>query len=240
MDTIAPEFSTCHCYEIARRGCAVSDCLRDRFQAVATPCTLHVWADSSCSSPSSITRMSESKQGCGPGALPTWLASCEMSPAAPVVWMPSFKDKYRKASLSCKLSCSLSASLNILVTALYFSLRAAMALLSSDAAAASVSPATFLNWVHFCMVPLAMTLKSNKESCCSEVLCAHPLRKQKSLIVSWRQPWCTCSRKRWPHLSDISSIWIKTYDKPRIGVHRPIPGLCDWRVRSKWKNHMQQ
>lgn len=56
----------------------------------------------------------EPEQGCDPGALPTWLASCEMSPAIPMVWMSCFKGKYRKTSLSCKLSCSLSPSLNIL------------------------------------------------------------------------------------------------------------------------------
>lgn len=104
----------------------------------------------------------EPEQVCDPGALPTQLASCEMSPAIPMVWMSSFKGKYRKASLSCKLSCSLYPSLNILVTALYFFLHAPTALLSSDAAAVSVSPAIFLNWVHFCMVPLAMTLKSSE------------------------------------------------------------------------------
>lgn len=172
METIAPEFSTCHCYEVARGGCAVRDCLRNTFQAVATPCTLHVWADTWCSSPSSITAAARARLW---PRCTSHLISL-MSPALPMVWLSSFKGKYGKASLSCKLSCSLSPSLNILLTTLYFSLHAATALLSSNATV-SVSPAIFLNWFHFCMVPLAKTLKHNKESYASEMLCAHPLSK---------------------------------------------------------------
>lgn len=39
----------------------------------------------------------EPQQGCGVGALPTWLSSCEMSPAIPTVWMPSFQGTERPA-----------------------------------------------------------------------------------------------------------------------------------------------
>lgn len=40
--TIAPEFPTCPCYELARGGCVVSDCLEMDVQATATPCASHV------------------------------------------------------------------------------------------------------------------------------------------------------------------------------------------------------
>lgn len=151
METIGPGFSTCHCYEVAGGGCAASGCLRNRFQAMATPCTLHVWADTRGCSPSSITARARARLSsrCTPHLISLmWDVTCYPHGV-------KCQGKYRKASLSCKLSCSLSPSLNILVTALYFSLRAA---------ALSVSRAIFLNWVHFCMAALAMSLKSREVS----------------------------------------------------------------------------
>lgn len=201
METSAPEFSTCHCYEVARGGCAVI--ASETGSKLWPPPALYM-SELTPGAAAPHPSQPEPEQGCDPGALPSWLASCEMSPATPTVWMSSFKGKYGKASLSCKLSCSLSAPLNILVAALCFSLHAATALLSSDAAAASVSPAIVLSWVHFCM---QWPWKAARQTCCSEMLCAHPLRKQRN---PWRQPWCKCSRKRWPDFSNISSVWIQT------------------------------
>lgn len=103
METIAPEFPTCHCYEVAGGGCAVivSETGSKPWPPPAL-CMSELAPDAAALHPS----QPEPEQSCDPGALPTWLASCEMSPATPMVWMSSFKGKYGKASLSCKLSAA--------------------------------------------------------------------------------------------------------------------------------------
>lgn len=113
----------------------------------------------------------EPVQGCCLVALP---ASCEMLLTVPVVWI-SHLLKETTESPACPVNCSPAFLPPWMFSPLRcnFLLRAATALLFSDATAVSMSR-SLSYWVHFCMAPLAMALRSHIIMMLQNLLYAHP------------------------------------------------------------------